>query len=385
VTASPLPLRVDVAASLDAIDALAPEWAALEARTPEATGFQSFAWCRRWIEAAGAASAARVVTVREAGRLVALWPIQIEIFLGARVARWIGEPMTQYGDILAEAGDGRERWRQAARAEFSRWRDVDLFAFTRLRADGVLAGLGAPMTPDVGSMSAPFVDLRTATDGRQRRRKSVERRSKRLAALGELRFAEIAEPRQREAVARSAIAMKLDWLRARGRFSSVLSEDRVADFIAGLARSGHLRVHGLWVGEQLAAVDIGFGGATYRSLISSYHLDFTQGSPGHVLTERLLDRLRLDGAARLDLLWPSDGYKLQLADGATPLGARIVAATLRGHVAAFALTRVRPQAKRIAVALSDLYKNRATPIRRLKRVGLFSGRARSADCDKVSV
>ena len=30
-----------------------------------------------------------------------------------------------------------------------------------------------------------------------------------------------------------------------------------------------------------------------------------------------------DGTHRLDLLWPSDGYKLRLADGTTPLGARL--------------------------------------------------------------
>ena len=88
-------LAVEVAATLSAIDALAAEWVELEQATPEATGFQSYAWCRNWIEAArDSALQFRVVVLREKGRLCMLWPLQIESILGARVARWLGEPMT---------------------------------------------------------------------------------------------------------------------------------------------------------------------------------------------------------------------------------------------------------------------------------------------------
>ena len=347
-------LRVETAGALADIDALRDEWEALEARTPEATGFQSFAWCRCWLAAAsefGASCEPRVLTVRENDRLVMLWPLQIECFFGARVARWIGEPMTQYGDALAEAGAGRARWGTAARAELARCRDVDLFAFSRVREDGVL-GRGASGAGLHGeTLSAPFVDLAGA--GWARRHKSLERRARRLAALGAPRLEQVLEPSRRQALAREALAMKRDWLRGKGFVSAGLTNPATAGFLDGLARDGFLRVNCLWVGETVAAIDLGFvGDGAYRSLLGSYNARFAEGSPGQFLIARLIERCAAEGLERFDLLAPADAYKLTWGTGAVLVGANFVPRTLRGHVAAFALARLRPLAKRLMRVLS---------------------------------
>lgn len=210
-----MPLRIEIAETLESVDALAGEWAALEAQTPEATGFQSYAWCRAWLQAVGVTRGCRprVVTVWDDRRLVMLWPLQIEAAFGATIVRWIGEPMTQYGDALAGPGDDRAYWRDAVDAEFSRWNDVDLFAFTRLRADGVVAATTTASLNGDGFMAAPFVDLEFPVKPARRHRKRFERRARLLATFGPVRFAEVIDPAERARLARSAIAIKLGWLR----------------------------------------------------------------------------------------------------------------------------------------------------------------------------
>jgi CelD/BcsL family acetyltransferase involved in cellulose biosynthesis len=357
-TVSDQSLHVEVVNSFDAMIGLAGEWTALEARTPEATGFQSFAWCHAWLNAAlatGKSCTPRIVVVRENGRLVMLWPIQITTFMFVTVARWIGEPMTQYGDILAEEGPERARWRKAAEQTMQQWTDVDLFMFARLRADGVFARTETISGSAAQSQFAPFVDLQMPFEA-ARRHKSLERRAKRLASFGAVRFAEIVEPAQREKMVRVAIDMKRNWLRSRRFFSVTLSDLTAVHFLADLAHSGYLRIHCLWVDDRVAALDLGFGKTVHRSLLGCYDLAFAGGSPGHSLTSKMIEQLRADGAERLDLLWPSDTYKYNFATGATAIGAQLIPMSLRGRAAAFAVGFLRPSLKESVALFSTLRK-----------------------------
>jgi CelD/BcsL family acetyltransferase involved in cellulose biosynthesis len=350
-------LRTDVASSLPEIDALGPQWSALERATPEATGFQSFAWCRAWLDAAAASGTPaqpRIATVREDGHLVMLWPLQIESYFGARVARWIGEPLTQYGDVLALDSARRAAWRVAAEAEFARWRDVDLLAFTRLRADAALTRTGTALDTAAEILSAPFIDLDVAANA-PRRHRSLERRVKRLAAYGPLRLERVEEPERRAEAARTALTIKREWLRSRGLYSASLSNPAAAHTIEMLCRSGFLRVHCLWAGDKRAAIEIGFvGGGAYRSLLGCFDAELAEGSPGHSLTLAMQRLLAAEGISRLDFLAPSDAYKMLFANGAAHVGGRFVAHSWRGHVAAFTLARLRPQAKRLAKQLAEI-------------------------------
>jgi CelD/BcsL family acetyltransferase involved in cellulose biosynthesis len=339
--------RVECVETLTGVDALESEWIELERRTPEATGFQNFRWCRAWL-GADAAARPRILCVREGPRLVMLWPLQIERRLGVSIARWIGEPLTQYGDALAETGAGRALWRKAAEDEMARWRDVDLFAFTRLRADAVLAE--GEMTGE--ALSAPYVDLRGA---KPRRHKSVERRVKRLEAKGPLELVEASTPGERESLARHALALKREWLKAKGMYSAGLSNPAADDFLAALARDGFLRVHSLEAGGEIAAIDLGFdGGGAYRSFLGCFDARFAEGSPGQALTARLIARCAEQGASAYDLLIPADAYKLLWASGETLVRARFKPRNFKGRIAGFAFTALRPLAKRAVQAVGRI-------------------------------
>jgi CelD/BcsL family acetyltransferase involved in cellulose biosynthesis len=337
---------VEVAATLAAMEALASEWGALEQETPEGTGFQSYVWCRNWADAAGDSRLElRVVILREDGRLSMLWPLQIETVLGVRVARWLGEPMTQYGDALALPGQSRAHWRAAIEAELAGWTDVDLFAFMRMRSDGVLAACGFSGERSGEALAAPFVNLRARP---ARRHKSAERRGRRLSAAGEPALRLAASREERRDLASKALALKQEWLRAKGLISAGLSNKTTAGFIDLLAQSDFLQIHALTFGTEVAAIDIGFTrGDAYRSLLGCYDVRFSEGSPGHALTRRLIAHYAAEGLGLLDFLAPADAYKLAFASGATPLVARFSARTPRGAVAGFALKWLRPAAKRL--------------------------------------
>lgn len=338
MTARILTSRVE---TLAAVDALAGEWAALESATPEATGFQSFVWCRTWLAVAGGRAEARVLCVREEGRLVMLLPFQIERRLGVAIARWIGEPMTQYGDALALADARRPHWTAAALAEMARWRDVDLFALTRLRAGGVLSDGTVAGEP----FAAPFVDLRAF---KPRRHKSVDRRGRQLATHGAILLEEAVSPAKRESVARHALALKRAWLGRKGAYSAGLSNPVSEEFLAALARAGFLRVNFLCVGGEIGAVDLGFvGGGAYRSLLGSFDSRFAQGAPGQALTGRLIARCAAEGLSAYDMLLPADAYKRAWATGETRIEARFLPRSLKGRLAFFVLAQLRPLAKRV--------------------------------------
>jgi CelD/BcsL family acetyltransferase involved in cellulose biosynthesis len=359
-------LVVEVAATPQAIDALAQEWAALEAATPEATGFQSHDWCRAWIVAAAARDAPalfRVVCLREQGRLVMLWPLQIDSLFGVRILRWLGEPMTQYGDALALPGEGRARWREAVEAELARWRDVDLFALTRLRTDGVLAAAGLSSTPYGEALAAPFVDFRASSIPRTRK-KSLARRAKRLSGFGKQRLLQAGTPSVRRELILNALALKRDWLRAKGFVSTGLSSPVTAAFLDQIAKTEMLRIHTLMVGAEVAAIEIGFvAGDAYRSLLGCYDARFSEGAPGHALSERLLEHYSREGVATFDFLAPADAYKRIFARGETPLFAHFSARSLLGGAAAFALKWLRPAAKRLLAKRAQGRKPTAHPER----------------------
>lgn len=328
-------------ASAAAIEGLAAEWRELESATPEATGFQSPGWR---LSCESGAATPRLVTVRENGRLVMLLPLQVGRTCAASVATWLGEPLAQYGDALALPSMRRPEWYRAADAEMIRWTDVDLLALTRLRADGVLAACGAPLTmADSEKLAAPFAELSEAL---RRRHKSVERRMKKLAQHGEIRFDTASGPQDRRDAAERALAFKLEWLRRRRSFSASLSSPAVRANLVALAEKGVLSAHRLWASDRLAAVDIGLqSGGVYRSLIGAYDDELADASPGHALTLHLLPVLAARGITRYDFLPPADPYKMIFATGASSIGTLYRPLNARGAAAAFVLARLRPLAK----------------------------------------
>jgi CelD/BcsL family acetyltransferase involved in cellulose biosynthesis len=67
--------------------------------------FQTFNWNWHWANhylsaAQPAATPLAIVTAHRQGRLIGLWPLVLVASGGLKVLRWMGEPVSQYGDVL---------------------------------------------------------------------------------------------------------------------------------------------------------------------------------------------------------------------------------------------------------------------------------------------
>lgn len=348
-------LRIEVSTSIDDLDSCAEHWTELESRTPEATGFQSYAWCRAWLTArqrAGLASELRVTSLWHKRRLVMLWPLAIERLMGVRIATWIGTPMTQYGDVLAESGTDRIVWQRASEAFFAQWRDVDLFQFTRVRADAALSLSGSLGKAMVGGHElAPYVpfEAHRAPQCADDLGKSSKRRARKLAAQGPVHVEAARDRAARLHAIGLALHWKRQWLAQKGFFSAGLSHPATAAFLAELADADSERFWAfcLFVGDDIAAVEIGLvTGTTYRSVVGSYDPRFAQGSPGQALIGEVLRQCRNSGLTAYDFMAPADPYKTRWTDEAVPIASHFVPRTMLGTAAAFGLARLRPLAKK---------------------------------------
>jgi len=81
---------------------IADEWAALYARCPSATPFQSPAWLSAWWRHYGRPGGLRMAVVRRDGRLVALGPFHVVRRVGVGVLVPLGEGLSDWTDVLVD-------------------------------------------------------------------------------------------------------------------------------------------------------------------------------------------------------------------------------------------------------------------------------------------
>jgi CelD/BcsL family acetyltransferase involved in cellulose biosynthesis len=318
------PVTVATLRTPAAVQALAPEWRALEARaSATATAFQAcdlhLAWARHFCDAQ---TELRLVTLRRNGRLVLVWPLAVQRGLLGGVAAWAGDPIGQYGDVVVEAGPDRDRWIEAAFREIGAWGDVAFLHLCGVRADSAVARWAGKRGRRIGvTQEAPALDHRPFENAEAFVRagwpqvKRNVKRIRKLESLGGMKF-EMVEPGERaQALIGAAFGFKRAWLDRQGHFGRAFIDARPEACLTELAgdagaRSGLVVSH-LSVGGETAAVEIGFRhGGVHYSFMGAFAPGFARHSPGAVATE-LTIRAGIEAAdvGEYDLLPPADAYK----------------------------------------------------------------------------
>jgi CelD/BcsL family acetyltransferase involved in cellulose biosynthesis len=319
-----------------AFDALEPEWTALFERAGRGTQvFQTFNWNWHWCnhylgERGGSVPALAVVTARRAGRLVMVWPLVKERIAGLSQLSWMGEPVSQYGDVLMEeqpdaAALLREAWSFIA-AELA----PDLVRLRKVRDDASVAPLFSERDalPTL-RLEAPYLDLASAADFAAyeqryspRSRRNRGRLRRRFAERGAMAIeCHQQGPRARD-LATHAIALKRDWLKDRGIVSPALFDPRMEGFFADVAEGAdHLagcQVRALTSNGEAAAIEITVL-CKQRTVmhVIVFNLAYEKAGAGVLLLEESIARSFDNGGRAFDLLAPADGYKLDWADATT--------------------------------------------------------------------
>lgn len=374
--ATPAPaVRFALVDSRAGFDALEEEWNALFAAAGSGGQvFQQFNWLWHWanhfLGHDGRPGNCRlaIVTGRLGGRLVLVWPTVVSRAHPVRQLSWMGEPVSQYGDVLMDAvaieGAGvggsarvlRESWRYLRETV-----RPDVVHLRKVREDSTVAAMLRD-TPSVRSneAEAPFLALegapsfacyeqRYSAKARKNRRRLMRRLSERAA----IEFETHRDGAEAGRLAALAVSLKRAWLRERGQLSPALADPRTGAFFAdacsGQERPTGARISVLRSGGEPASIEIGFEAKGTLALhIIVYGLKFEKSGAGVLHLEQGIRQCFEDGVQQLDLLAPRADYKMDWADGVVRVADHSVPVTLAGWLyASTYLGFVRAHAKHV--------------------------------------
>lgn len=385
-----LPARIDATArpAIDvtyalitdrgAFDALETEWNALFERAGRPFQvFQTFNWNWHWAnhylassEGGIAGLELSIVVGRRNGQLIAVWPLVSERQHGITQIFWMGDPVTQYGDVVV---DDIPDWVAVMRGGWDYLianTKADVVRLRRIRDDAAIA----PLMPEIGAhvtdrLKAPYLDLASAANFAKyeerysaRAKRNRRRLARRLEELGPMKFERYhGGPRARQ-LAVKALELKAEWLQHRGLISHAISDRRMARFFADAAegqdKSTNCIVTELKSNGETAALEVCFECKGRLALhVIVYNLKFEKAGAGVVLMENSIRDGYKDKIAVYDMLAPGDNYKLDWADATSDVYDWVKPLSVTGSVyARLYLGLFRPNAKAAMAAMPQSWR-----------------------------
>lgn len=350
--------------------AIAGEWALLSERAAGPAFYQSIDWCNGWIDAcarSGRPERVRIVTVRERGRLVLVWPLALRTIGPARLLYPLGSPATQYADVLIDPDTDADEALRAACRTIERMGTIDAVVLKGVRRDAAVSPMctrGEHGWRVFARGASPFLRLSQGLDpgvaGVLRTGRSLNalrRHGKHLAKLGPLVYERV-EGAEQERVVAEALALKAIWLREQDTTSAGYLHPANAILLSRLAREGRFTIFRLSVGGRTAAIEIGIlDRGHYLSMIQSYDRRFATHSPGRLLLFDIFQNPRSD-IGTFDFMAPVLPHKTEWTDQAMPLEDAVWALSRRGQVADVYVRWVRPTLVRAFKALPARLRER---------------------------
>lgn len=332
--------------TLDQFVNLEDEWNTLfERHLARQNPFQSFAWCQNWsrIFVDGKTRRLHILTVRIEGRLVLIWPMVRERSNGLVCLRFLGTPLTQYGDVLMDP-ETPASVLAASWAHLKETAGVDLIEFYKVREDAAIAPLLRAVPAILTQRdSAPFVDMSgwetydayAATAFSKKRRANLRRVRRRFEETGPLRLETSRGGPHGAQLVDAIFDLKLDWLRKKALPSRTLADPRTRVFFRNAALepapSMGLRIVALWSGEELIGGEISFAAGTRLCVhIIAHSTKYERWSPGQLTTAISLEHNAGEGVSCYDFLAPDAPFKADWANGASCVNDMAVPTSWRG-------------------------------------------------------
>ena len=192
-------MEIHLVSDLAGFEALEQDWNDLFERAGRSHHlFQSFNWLWHWYqtfllaEPEHASPKLSIIVGRSDGRTVVIWPLVTTFNMGVKQACWMGAPVSQYNDGLAEdSPDQKARLRDCWKYICTQL-EVDIIRIPKIREDSLLFGLLSDLNlQPAARMEAPFADLSKvdsyeefATRFSAKKRANIRRRWRRLGETG---------------------------------------------------------------------------------------------------------------------------------------------------------------------------------------------------------
>jgi CelD/BcsL family acetyltransferase involved in cellulose biosynthesis len=350
-------LTAQTVADLDRLPALEAAWRALEDAGVGAVFFQSYDWCAyiwrvlRRVDVAGGWREPRVIVVRAAGTIVAIWPLAIASGVTGRYGQDLSEPFGQYSDILIAPGHDVDAVMAAAMAELGTW-GLDGVIVRRVRADARFRSWVEQRGYSIGAAeAAPAAELGAFESHEAyqqaltaKTRKNLRNYRNRLGRLGILSHEVAATPEHCRRVIEDCFIGRTNWLQASGLTSTAFSDDAFSGVVGGLARgeAGAPRV----IAMALSLRPNGDGGREvglslqwgflhkrrYYAFMSARNGDYDAYSPGRLHLEDVVEACAGLSITTVDLLVPAMPYKLGVATASVGVDGFALPLSMRGRL-----------------------------------------------------
>lgn len=347
------------------METVKPIWLALEA-TGISTVYQSFVWCRTWMQRVGKArhiSPCIIVGENMFGETMFVLPLQLRRKYAARVVESLTAPQGAYGFGLFNTGFLAD---QAAVWFGSHFSNVvamlprhDVLHIADI--PGSVKSCPAPLLSVQNFLAANqshVMDLQPDYQAllEQKRsfesRRSMRKRDAKLQSSGRLCFDLPTTIAERELTIKTMLIQQKARL-AEGGVHGVfdeLEQNFIADLIHSKTAEGPLlRPYRLMLDGKILAVMLGaYRHGTYWALISSLaEGDVRKHSPGDYALRAMIQSLCEDSTVQLDFSAGDTAYKSHWSDRRVPMYFIVRATTLRGlPIAGFLL--MREKLKRLA-------------------------------------
>jgi len=364
-------LRFEVVRDLAGLDAVKEAWKRLADRSAAPQqGFQAFAWLRSWAAAyADEGSELHVLLGYRRDELALIWPLGARRTLGSRVLEFLGEPLSQYHDVLIDTGADAGALLAAAlrRLESARY---DILALRRVRADSKLARLliEAGATVDRREV-APFIDFAGFANFAaferslpSKARAGRRRRMRRIQELGQIAFETCSSPARADELIETAMAFKRQWALKAGRYAPAAFDPRFGrcfrDAVRASEPNASLRVFAMLRDGRPIGVEISYA---YKGRVFAHVLApdpaYAKYGLGNALADAAIQAAFQQGYLTYDLLAPADSYKAAWTNAGVEVLDFSLTASRRGallHVLALGPGRrlARAAVKRAPAALA---------------------------------
>ena len=329
---NPAGLTVEILGDREAFDRLAPEWNKLHtANDAQRIGFQSHGWLTAWLDAFAPTASdwqnVKFVTARQAGELRVVCPLILVRKGGMRRLCWLGEPASQYGDVVCDGTRSNAPAIRAAMDHAVRELKPDVVWLRKVRCDAAITDwLETSDAVRLCSDEAPFLDFRNASrpeDYCQRysakSRKNRRRLRRRLEELGPVEMTVLPPGLKAQNALTTAIHFKRRWLEQRGELSSALRDRRMDDFLTRITAKADY-VANPYVSIMTCAgrpVSIQFGLLSRNRLalhLIAYDPTMEKTGAGILHIEETVAHAINSGWRELDFLAPGAAYKSAWAD-----------------------------------------------------------------------
>lgn len=373
------PLAVRVLRSREAVEAAAPEWAALEAQANQAVLFQGIGWARAVFDHRVGRSAAFdpvIVTLRRNGELKAVLPMErLRGSGGVRLAP-LGDGFQQYTDVLLAPDMAPEQAVPAMLKVAIEEAGCDFVSFPKVREDSALKrGLPRGHVRTTSGAGAPFVTLSehadfaayhaTVTAKTRKNMRNARNRLERTAPVTHHVAQTLAET---QAVIERTVTGRAQRLEEQGLTSSAFRDDGFLAFCRSLA--GHadldLLAMSLRHGGEPIAEQWGFvHGGRYYAYVASRDFTIGEESPGKLHLKEVIETAFERRLALVDLLVPAMPYKLTWASGVMEVADYAVPVSLAGRARIHLWQRMlRPLVKSTFLKLPASVRTKLMALRR---------------------